>query len=319
MRVQVLFHDRCFDGLASAATFTRFYRERIDPAAEFGYRGLTHRPGTSLPPEVFTDAPVHACVDFRYSPSDKLTWWFDHHQSAFEQPEHEAHFRAHPSPTKFFDPHAQSCTKFLAGVAHEKFGFDPAPLAELIFWADLIDGAKFPDAKTAVALKEPALRLMLLAEATPDAETLLPQVIRALVEQPLSEVVASPLVAAPLEPLLARHFETVALVRSKARLERGVVFFDVADEGLDNFNKFIAYDAFPDATYTVAVSRGAKRAKVSVGSNPWAQERRTHNIARICESYGGGGHPAVGAASFAPDQLDAARRAAREIVELLQS
>lgn len=318
MRVQVLFHDRCFDGLASAATFTRFYRERVDPSAEFGYRGLTHRPGTSFTPDVFTDAPVHACVDFRYSPSEKLTWWFDHHQSAFEQPEHEAHFRAHPNDRHFHDPHAQSCTKFLAGVAREKFGFDPAPLADLIHWADLIDGAKFPDARSAVALEAPALKLMLLAEATPDAETLLPKVIRALVELPLDAVVASPLVAEPLAPLLRSHFETVALVRSKARLDRGVVTFDVADEGLDNFNKFIAYDAFPEAAYTVAVSRGAKRSKVSVGSNPWAQERRTHNIAQLCESYGGGGHPAVGAVSFAPDRLDEARRVARELIERLQ-
>ena len=69
MHVHVLFDDRCFDGAASAATFTRFYRDRIDPTATFTYRGMNHKAGSSYDPSPFTDAPVHACVDFRYSPS----------------------------------------------------------------------------------------------------------------------------------------------------------------------------------------------------------------------------------------------------------
>ena len=43
MKVRVCFHDKCFDGASSAAIFTRFYRERIHPDAEFLYRGMTHK------------------------------------------------------------------------------------------------------------------------------------------------------------------------------------------------------------------------------------------------------------------------------------
>jgi nanoRNase/pAp phosphatase (c-di-AMP/oligoRNAs hydrolase) len=67
------------------------------------------------------------------------------------------------------------------------------------------------------------------------------------------------------------------------------------------------------------VSAGKKRAKISVGSNPWATVPRTHNIAAICESYGGGGHPAVGAVSFPPDRVEDARRVAAEICEKLKT
>lgn len=318
MRVHVLFHDRCFDGMASAATFTRFYRERIDPSAEFTYRGLTHKAGTSFTPDVFTDAEVHVCVDFRYSASPKLTWWFDHHQSAFETPADEAHFRAHPSEKHFFDPTAQSCTKYLAGIAADRFGFDPKPIEELIHWADLIDGAAFPDARTAVALEHPALQLMLLVEGTTDP-TLIPRLIQELSRRTLSDVVKEPWVQEPLVPLLERHRATIARVSERARFEKGVVFFDIADLGSDTFNKFIAYDLHPDATYTVVVSLGPKRAKISVGSNPWEKDKRRHNIAQICESYGGGGHPVVGAVSLPPDQLERAREIAAEIVATLQS
>jgi hypothetical protein len=84
-------------------------------------------------------------------------------------------------------------------------------------------------------------------------------------------------------------------------------------------NKFVLYWLFPEARYTVTVSSDAKRAKVSVGSNPWARPERAHDISRICERYGGGGHPVVGAVSLDPARLDDARRIAGEIVGVLQS
>jgi hypothetical protein len=44
-----------------------------------------------------------------------------------------------------------------------------------------------------------------------------------------------------------------------------------------------------------------------------------HNLAALCERYGGGGHPVVGAISFAPEDLPRARRVAREISEELRA
>jgi nanoRNase/pAp phosphatase (c-di-AMP/oligoRNAs hydrolase) len=38
-----------------------------------------------------------------------------------------------------------------------------------------------------------------------------------------------------------------------------------------------------------------------------------HNLATICERYGGGGHPRVGAISFAIGAADRARAVAQEI------
>jgi len=42
------------------------------------------------------------------------------------------------------------------------------------------------------------------------------------------------------------------------------------------------------------------------------------NLAKICERYGGGGHARVGAISFDVSKSDAARKAAREIVDELR-
>jgi hypothetical protein len=316
MRVRVLFHDNCFDGAASTALFTRFHRARVAPTAEYVYRGLSHHPGEVFAPNAF-DGDENAVVDFRYSRDPRLTWWFDHHVSAFPSPEDEAHFRADSSGRKFFDPTSPSCTQVIARIAAERFGFDLSPHAELIDWARVIDGAQFPDAHTAVALEAPALRLMTWVEANRD-QALTERFIRALGEQPLAAIAAEPWVVGPLGPQLEQPRRQIEIVARRARREGDVVLFDLGDDDVEGFNKFIVYDLFPDARYSVGVTVSRTRAKVSVGTNPWAPHPRTHNIAAICERYGGGGHPVVGAVSLGPGDLPRAREIAAAIVAELQ-
>src|SRR5258708_10616273 len=133
--VRLCFHDRCFDGTASAALFYRFYRERFDRDAEFHFSGMTHRAAHPWEGGLF-DGDENVIVDFKYSNSPKLTWWFDHHQSAFLTPEDAKHFRGHRGPHMFYEPDYKSCTKLIATVAKEKFGFDTRPVEDLIHWAD---------------------------------------------------------------------------------------------------------------------------------------------------------------------------------------
>ena len=59
--------------------------------------------------------------------------------------------------------------------------------------------------------------------------------------------------------------------------------------------------------------------KVSVGSNPWAPQEPTVNLARVCERYGGGGHARVGAISFNVNQHAEAIKASQEIVAELRA
>ncbi|HWN99882.1 MAG TPA: phosphoesterase, partial [Blastocatellia bacterium] len=162
MKLKILHHDHCFDGFASAAVFSRFFVDKINRAADISYTGLSHKPNQKLIEEELFDGDDNAIVDFKYSPSPRLTWWFDHHQSAFLSASDEDHFRNGTWPHKFYDPDYKSCTKFIADTAREKYGFDLESLSELIHWADVIDGAQYDDARTAVELKAPALRLMLV-------------------------------------------------------------------------------------------------------------------------------------------------------------
>ena len=315
MKLRVLYHGHCFDGLASAAVFTRFYLNRINPSAQVEYAGLLHRPGSLFDESMF-DGDENAIVDFKFSPSNKLTWWFDHHQSAFLTPEDEVHFRNDKSGKKFLDTTRKSCTEYIADIASERFDFEDASLEPLVHWAHIIDGALYESAAQCVELGAPALQLMQVIESDPD-DLFMEQIIRELALHTLDEVASGAEVQRRFHPILARHRETLELVRRKATFERGVVQFDLIDDGLEGFNKFIPYYLYPETTYSVALTRGTHRTKISVGSNPWAARPRTHNIASICERYGGGGHAVVGAISFAPDEVEKGRAALKEIVEEL--
>jgi hypothetical protein len=316
-RVKVLFHDNCFDGAASASLFARFYAAKIDASASFEFAGKAHGMGNVYSAESFS-GDVNTVVDFRYSSDPKLDWWFDHHVSAFPTPADEQHFRAHPSPHKFFDPKARSCTKFLAERCAEAFGWDWSAHGELVRWADIIDGAQFESPKAAVELAEPALQLMTWVENNQDPKLKL-RFIHDLTTRPLADIARESYVTSALAPVLEAHKRGIDIVRARARYERGVVSFDVAEDGLDAYNKFIPYFLFPDCHYVVGVSLTPTRAKVSVGSNPWQSARRTVNIAQLCEKYGGGGHPVVGAVSLPTTDLARARQAADEIMETLRA
>ena len=49
-------------------------------------------------------------------------------------------------------------------VAKERFGYEAPDLAQLVHWANIIDGAQYADAKSAVELGSPAMKLTLVIE-----------------------------------------------------------------------------------------------------------------------------------------------------------
>ncbi|MCC6858413.1 MAG: phosphoesterase [Bryobacterales bacterium] len=316
MRIRVFYHDHCFDGAASAAYFSRFVEGSFYPAAEFVFTGLAHRASQLFDSDLF-DGDENAIVDFKYSADPRLTWWFDHHQSAFLTPEDAEHYRRNPSERKLYDPSFKSCTFFIATVAAGRWGYTAPDLEELVRWANIIDGAQYPDARTAVELGEPAMKLTLVIESAKGSD-IVHRIIRWMRHLPLAGIMEQPEIRPLFEELYARHLQSIDLIRARAVEDDGVIWFDLTGLDLEGYNKFIPYYLFPNSTYTVSVSPSSFRTKISVGSNPWAPRPPQHNLASICERYGGGGHPRVGAISFETGALEKARRVAAEIVRELK-
>jgi len=316
MKVRVLYHDHCFDGAASAAFVTRFLKTKFHPHAEFFYTGLAHRADQLFEDSLF-DGDANVIVDFKYSTHPNLNWWFDHHQSAFLSPEDAEHFRHDRSGQKLFDPSYRSCTKFIAAIAKERYGFEAPDLDELVTWADIVDGALYESARTAVEMDAPAMKLTLVIEGS-KGSALVQRIIGAMQHCALEEIIRDPEIQASYSVLYEKHLRTIDIIRGTGNCDRGVIYFDLVETGVDGYNKFIPYYLFPDSAYTVSVSTSSFRTKVSVGSNPWVREPLRHNLATICERYGGGGHPKVGAISFPTGAVQEARKAAAEIRDELK-
>ncbi len=316
MKLRILYHGNCFDGAASASIFTKFYRSKVDADAQIAYTPTMHRAGNAFDRDQF-DGDENAIVDFKYCPDERLTWWFDHHQSAFLSSEDEAHFQADTSGKKFLDTTSKSCAEFIARIAREEFGFDDPSLNELIEWAHIIDGALYESPAQCVELRSPALKLMQVIEGEKDP-SFVEHIIRSLTSTSLDDLVASDGIQAKLAPILERHWSTVELIKERSVYNRGVVSFDLTGTGIDGYNKFVPYYFFPETTYNVSLTQSDFRTKISVGSNPWAPRPRSHNIAEICERYGGGGHAVVGAVSLKREDLELGKKYMHEIIEELQ-
>lgn len=316
MKVRVLYHDHCFDGAASAAFVTRFLRARFYPEAEFNYTGLAHRADQLFEDSLF-DGDFNAIVDFKYATHPNVTWWFDHHQSAFLSAEDAEHFRHDTSGRKLLDPSYRSCTKFIATVVKRDYGFEAPDLEDLVTWADIVDGALYENAEAAVEMKEPAMKLTLVIEGSKGPH-LVQKAIHLMQSQCLQQIMCDREILAEYDRLHEIHLRNIEVIREAGSCERGVIFFDLVNYGIEGYNKFIPYYLFPDSAYTVSVSTSSFRTKVSVGSNPWVREPLQHNLASICERYGGGGHPKVGAISFPIGAIEEARKAAAEIREELK-
>jgi hypothetical protein len=311
-QILVATHGHCFDGMASAALFTHL-RQAIEPAAELEvrYRSCGYGPGMSAIPEAWLDGDENAILDFRYTGSKRLTWFFDHHVTGFGSAEERA--AAEASATKvFYDATYGSCTQLIADVARDKYGVTSPELAELIRWADVIDAARFDSAEAATNRSEPVLQLASVVEHHGDA-AFLTGIIPRLLQRGVDEVAREAPIQLLWKPLAAAQQTYVDRVKRGATVMGNVVLIDLSDAPLDAAGKFVSYALHPESIYSVTLIRTKQHAKVSVGYNPWSGKPRTHDIAAICRRYGGGGHPVVGACAFPLAQLAAAREAAHVI------
>jgi hypothetical protein len=313
--LKIFFHDACFDGTASAAIFSAFYRDVIDPDARMRAVGMQHRDGDPFTGTAI-DGDDNACVDFRYSPSPAMRWWFDHHRTAFQPAALRDQFLAEKSPTKFFAPDAPSCAGLIARVLTRSWSWQPPPhLEEVVKWADLIDAAAFASADEAAALATPAQQLALWIGHNRDPE-LSQQYIELVSRSGLDVAAREPFIARAVGELIAARHHLADVLRAKARLVGDVVLLDLLDQEPGPSPGFVAYQQFPRCAYVVSIVRGSTTVKISAGKNPWVPGR-DHDIGALCERYGGGGHSKVGGVTLRLDEADRARQTADALVDAL--
>lgn len=314
--LKVFFHDACFDGTTSAALFSAFYRDVIDPDARIEAIGMIHRDGDPFE-GVPLDADDHACVDFRFCADPRMRWWFDHHPTAFQPSELRDVFDREHLATWFFDPASPSCAGLIATVLERGWDWKPpAHLIDAVRWADRIDAAQFSSAEEAVSLSTSAQRLAAwLAHGRTPLDTA--HYVEWLSRDSLEQVAARSEVAPQLVAVETERAHELDAVKRLGVWHGDVIVFDrVADEGARSPG-FLGYLLFPSCLYTVSATRTSTSIKISVGTNPWAGSPRRHDIGELCSRHGGGGHAQVGGVTLRPDELARARETLRQLVREL--
>jgi len=317
MRAHLLFHDRCFDGVASAALFQAFYREKIDRTATLTYGGLEHGPGAR---SLFAERLVgdeNVILDFRYVADERLSWWFDHHRTSFRSAEDRAHYEARASRQFFIDPDALSCAGFMARTLSARFRFDVSPYEALIEWAERIDSASFESPEAAVSLTQPATQLMAFIEQS-EVFSEREEVVEALAAGGIEAALGLPAVQGALPEIFGRIEAQKLQYRARVERHGPVVYCDVSDLDEGAASKFMAYYLEPSAPYAVVVSRNGERTRITVGFSPWHPKAALdRDLSTLCVPYGGGGHSVVGGVDLGLGEGARAREIAREMVQAL--
>jgi hypothetical protein len=316
MRLVCATHGHCFDGLASAVIFTRL-ASSLEPKLEFEYFGCGYGVGQRRPSQAMFDGDENAILDYRFDTATSLTWFFDHHRTAFLDEEHRRVFESRKSSGRYFyDPEYSSCTKLIADVAKAQFSLPLNEFSSLIHWADVIDAARFESAQQAANREHPVLKMASVVEHFGD-DKLLTELVGQLLVKPLGEVARDPKLQERYAPLGERHERFLERVRLRSEKRGRVILCDLTDSVVDVMGKFSTYALYPQSEYSVIVGLLSNGVKISVGFNPWAGTERHIDISAICARWGGGGHPFVGGISFEKSQLETARKVAAQIADEL--
>jgi hypothetical protein len=318
MSVVIATHGHCFDGLASATVFTRLWRELAGTKETPIYRGCGYGVTQTPDPDRIFTGDHNALLDYRFMPHDGLTWYFDHHPTAFTTEAHRTIYDDRVATGKYhFDSTYGSCTRLIADVARERFGVSDPHLDELVRIADKVDTASFESAESAIARTDPLLQLVTVVEHHGQSQ-FIAKYAQLLLERPLAEVALCAEIQRRFRPIGVRQGRFVEQVREAGTKMGRVAFVDLTQHPVDTIAKFVTYALFPDCVYSVLVATLRGGAKVSVGFNPWNGRGLDADIGAICARYGGGGHAVVGAIQYPKADVESARKTALEIVRELE-
>jgi hypothetical protein len=317
--VHLLHHGRCFDGAVSAALFADFYRRHVDGRATFVPIPKHHREGDPFDPGDF-GPDVNVVLDFRYTQHTGLHFWFDHHRSAFQLPGDREHYAARSATTpRYHDDTEPSCAGFMVQVLRRTHGYDASAHDELIDWATRIDSADFVGPEVPVEIELPAMKLAAYVQALEDPDEIT-DFLDDLLGLPLAKHAEAPHVVRRLEIRLASHRKDIVRIGEIAHVDAGVLEYDLLSEAPRVLNHFIPYYHHPKIPWVVGIYRHVDGdLRLSVGYNPWLPpEGRGHDLARLCERFGGGGHPYVAGISLPAGDEARMLAAKRAIVAVLR-
>jgi hypothetical protein len=307
-RLTIHYH-RDFDGMVSAAVLAHVLRERQGEDPLWKSVNYDQRADWAS----FEAGRRFAVVDFHFHP--RAEWWFDHHPTTFLSEELRRQYA--PSGRWLWDASSPSCPPLVLRHAVQHLAYaPPARFQEMARWSDVIDAARYKDVEQAIFGDTAALRIAraLAAAPSPDWTDAL---VGGLVEGDLEAVAAREDVDKAHQRASRNRDKALSQFPPTVQWKRdGVLFYDASSNHIRR-ERFSAFYHHPDIHYSVGVIPTRAGFHVTAGENPWNPPAPRAHVGELMETYGGGGHHAVGGAN--PPSLAEARRVAAEVAEKLRA
>jgi hypothetical protein len=310
----LFFHYPCFDGLVSGVLawvfleYSKNWRiERFYPV-NYGIRE------SWLATEFSTPTAV---VDFLYHP--QVEFWADHHLTTFITRSARKDFeRRKTIGCLLFDGQASSCASLLWEHLRSCLP-DAARYEEMVSWARKIDSANYDSVHEAIWGDAPAIRITrsLISKNNEDSEDDAEYgrfLLKELRAGDLHRVSQLAPVSERFDEVQRRIVAGLKRVEGKITLrDEGVAVFDVEATENEIISRYVPYQFFPEARYSIGVVRSDVGAKITAMRNPW-RDFESIPIGKALEKFGGGGHQRVGAVIIAPGQSSEVQRAVDYLV-----
>lgn len=319
MRIIVATHGNCLDGLASAALFTHLIRYLEPGATEINYRTCIYGPEPVPFGPQFLDGNINAILDYRFHPGPELSWYFDHHATAFSNSVEEAVFQSRTASGKFhFDPKSPSCAALIDKVIKEQYGLSLGHLDSLVDFANQVDSAQYQSAAAALDRSNALSKFLAVVEHYGN-DDFFHRIIGKLIDLPVQKVAELPEITQGYASIASQQTEFLEHVRQCSENRGPVVVTDITDREHATFAKFASYLLFPQSTYSALLGRIPGAIKIALGFNPWGPRARHHDLGAICRKFGGGGHLVVGGVAFPVAEILHAKAVLSEMVDLLET
>ncbi|MFT7485343.1 MAG: hypothetical protein ACI9F9_001192 [Candidatus Paceibacteria bacterium] len=300
-------YHRDFDGMVSAAILAAILIDLKGERIEWSSVNYDQRRNW----DTFGSGSRFAIVDFHFHP--RAEYWFDHHPTTFLTPELREQYK--PSERWHWDESSPSCPPIILDNAAKFWNYKASErFKDMAHWSNIVDAARFDSVEQAIFGEEPALRITRALTVAPSSEWL-----DGLVEM---------MTTTTLEAIANTHSVEQAHQRASNNRDKAleqfpstvlwkrdkVLFFDASSSRVRR-ERFAPFYHHSDLEYAVGVIPTRSGFHVTCGENPWNKPKHGLHVGELMESYGGGGHRAVGGVN--PDSLDDTRRIAEEVANTL--
>ncbi|MDG1498337.1 MAG: hypothetical protein P8N31_09515 [Planctomycetota bacterium] len=279
-------YHRDFDGMVSAGVLANILREIHGERVQWRSVNYDQRRDWAN----FQRGHRFAIVDFHFHP--KAAYWFDHHPTTFLSPEDEAKYA--PSEKWAFDPESPSCPPIILAHAEKYWDYKtPERFRDMAHWSNVIDAAKFESVDEALFGDDPALRISRCMTVAPTVDWP-DRIVGDMVDLRLEDIA--------MRPDVEKAWQRAVRNRDKALdhfpgtvqwVEDRVMLYDASSNKIRR-ERFAPFFHHPEIHYAVGVIPTRSGFHVTAGVNPWNPPSETVHIGEIMQTWGGGGHRAVG-------------------------